>query len=169
MCICPQLAIVLDKTECSDLGKHMYIRSKQSIKAINQSITVCNLNVYMKTTILCLVKDLGCSIIPLPNFDFASVFLFSCKVCWGEATVVYTIPQQFKKEESEELRGERGQIKFIDLRFERGKIVVFGKGRRRQDIPLIARSCRSETSQHFQKRNPVQYVTPKCEFLSGQR
>ena len=39
--------------------------------------------------------------------------------------MVYTIPQQFKKEESEELRGERGQIKFIDLRFERGKIVVF--------------------------------------------
>ena len=83
MCICPQLAIVLDKTECSDLGKHMYFRSKQSIKAINQSITVRNLNVYMETTILCLVKDLGCSIIPLPNFDFASVFLFSSN-CVGE-------------------------------------------------------------------------------------
>ena len=32
--------------------------------------------------------------------------------------VAYTKPQQRKKE-SEKLRGERGQIKFIDLRFER--------------------------------------------------
>ena len=28
--------------------------------------------------------------------------------------VAYTMPQQRKKEESERLRGERGQIKFID-------------------------------------------------------
>ena len=33
--------------------------------------------------------------------------------------VVYTKPSQRKKEESEWLRGERDQIKFIDLRFER--------------------------------------------------
>ena len=31
----------------------------------------------------------------------------------------YTKPQQRKKEESERLRGERDQIKFIDLLFER--------------------------------------------------
>ena len=30
--------------------------------------------------------------------------------------VAYTKPQQRKKEESEQLRGERDQIKFIDLR-----------------------------------------------------
>ena len=30
---------------------------------------------------------------------------------------VHTKPQQRKKEESEKLRGKRGQIKFIDLRF----------------------------------------------------
>ena len=33
--------------------------------------------------------------------------------------VAYTTPQQKKKEESERLRGERDQIKFIDLGFER--------------------------------------------------
>ena len=32
--------------------------------------------------------------------------------------VAYTKPQQRRKEESERLRGERGQIKFIGLRFE---------------------------------------------------
>ena len=33
-----------------------------------------------------------------------------------------TKPQQRKKEESERLRGERDQIKFIDLRFQSCKI-----------------------------------------------
>ena len=33
--------------------------------------------------------------------------------------VAYTMPQQRKKEESERLRGERYQIKFIDLIIER--------------------------------------------------
>ena len=32
--------------------------------------------------------------------------------------VAYAKPQDRKKEESEQLRGERYQIKFIDLRFE---------------------------------------------------
>ena len=40
-------------------------------------------------------------------------------LCWGKAAVAYTKPQQRKKEESERLRGERDQIKFIDLRCER--------------------------------------------------
>ena len=33
--------------------------------------------------------------------------------------VAYTKPPQMKEEESERLRGEGDQIKFIDLRFER--------------------------------------------------
>ena len=33
--------------------------------------------------------------------------------------MAYTTPQQRKKEERERLRGERDQIKFIGLRFER--------------------------------------------------
>ena len=37
--------------------------------------------------------------------------------------VAYTKPQQRKKEESERLRGERDQIKFIDLRFESALIL----------------------------------------------
>ena len=37
-----------------------------------------------------------------------------------------------KKEESERLRGERDQIKFIDLRFERWQVV---RKARRQDFP----------------------------------
>ena len=49
--------------------------------------------------------------------------------------VAYTKPQQRKKEESEQLRGEIDQIKFIDLRFERRQVVRFKKARRRQDVP----------------------------------
>ena len=38
------------------------------------------------------------------------------------------------------LRGEGNKIKFIDLRFEGWQVVGFGKGRRRQGVPEIARS-----------------------------
>ena len=50
--------------------------------------------------------------------------------------VAYTKPQQRNKEESERLRTEGDQIKFIDLRFERWQVVGFRKARR-QDVPLI--------------------------------
>ena len=46
--------------------------------------------------------------------------------------------QTKKKDKSEQLRGERDQIKFIDLRFERWKVVGFRKVRRKQDVPEIA-------------------------------
>ena len=49
--------------------------------------------------------------------------------------VAYTKPQQRKKGENKWLRGERDQIKFIDVRFERWQIVRSRKGRRRQDVP----------------------------------
>ena len=52
--------------------------------------------------------------------------------------VAYTKPQQRKKEESEKLRGEGDQIKFIDLRFERWKVVRFRKARKRQEVQQIA-------------------------------
>ena len=38
--------------------------------------------------------------------------------------VAYTKPQQRKKEEIGRLRGERYQIKFIDLRFERWQVYI---------------------------------------------
>ena len=41
--------------------------------------------------------------------------------------VAYTKPQQWRKEESEQLRGERDQIKFIDLRSERRQVVRLGE------------------------------------------
>ena len=41
--------------------------------------------------------------------------------------VAYTKSQQRKKKESEWPRGERDQIKFIDLRFERWPVVRFRK------------------------------------------
>ena len=44
--------------------------------------------------------------------------------------VAYTKPQQRKKEESEQLRGEWDQIKFIDRKFERWPVVRFRKARR---------------------------------------
>ena len=40
-----------------------------------------------------------------------------------------------KKNVRAKLRGEGDNIKFIDLRFERGQVVGFGKGRRGQDVP----------------------------------
>ena len=43
-----------------------------------------------------------------------------------------TKPQQWTKEESEKLRGSGDKIKFIDLRFERGQVEGFGKGK--QDV-----------------------------------
>ena len=49
--------------------------------------------------------------------------------------VAYTKPQQRKKEESERLRVERDQSKFIDLRFETWQVVRFRKARGRQDVP----------------------------------
>ena len=44
--------------------------------------------------------------------------------------VAYTLPQQRKKEESKRLRGERDQIKFIDLG--RWQVVRFRKARGRE-------------------------------------
>ena len=49
--------------------------------------------------------------------------------------VAYTKPQQTKKEDGKRLIGERDQIKFIDLGFERWQVVRFRKARRRQDVP----------------------------------
>ena len=39
----------------------------------------------------------------------------------------YIKPQQWKKEESEQLRGARDQMKLIDLKFERWHVVGFRK------------------------------------------
>ena len=47
-------------------------------------------------------------------------------------------PQQRKRKESEQLRGEEDKIKFIDLRFERWQVVRFRKARGRQDVPQVA-------------------------------
>ena len=49
--------------------------------------------------------------------------------------VVYTKPQQLKKEESERLRGERDQIKIIVIGFERWQVVRFRKAKGRQIAP----------------------------------
>ena len=52
--------------------------------------------------------------------------------------MAYAKPQQWKKE-GERLRGKRSE--FIDLRFKRWHVVGFGKGRRRQGIPLFSELC----------------------------
>ena len=49
--------------------------------------------------------------------------------------VAYTEPQLRKKEEIEQLRGERDKIKFIDLSFARWQVVGLRKARRRQGVP----------------------------------
>ena len=61
--------------------------------------------------------------------------VFFSEFCWGKAMVAYTMPQQRKKEESKMLRGERDEIKFIGLRFERWQVVRLRKARGRQDVP----------------------------------
>ena len=45
-------------------------------------------------------------------------------LCWGQAMVAYTNPQQMKTEESERLRGERYQIKFIPLARGRQEMIL---------------------------------------------
>ena len=49
--------------------------------------------------------------------------------------VAYTMPQQRNEEESKRLRGERDQIKYIDLGFERWQVVRLRKARGRQGVP----------------------------------
>ena len=49
--------------------------------------------------------------------------------------VAYTKPQHRRKEESEQLKGWRDEIKFIDLRFERWQVLGLRKARRKQDVP----------------------------------
>ena len=51
--------------------------------------------------------------------------------------MAYTKPQQRAREESERLRGERDQIKSIDLKFEEWQVVRFSKARR-QDVTKIS-------------------------------
>ena len=46
--------------------------------------------------------------------------------CWGKAMLAFTKRQQGKKG-GDRLTGERSQIKFIYLRFEREKVVSIGK------------------------------------------
>ena len=41
--------------------------------------------------------------------------------------MAYTKPQQRKREESLRLRGERDQIEFINLRFERWQVLGLGE------------------------------------------
>ena len=49
----------------------------------------------------------------------------------GKVMMAYAKPQQRKEKESERLRGERDQIKYI----EDWQAVRFRKARRRQDVP----------------------------------
>ena len=54
------------------------------------------------------------SFLPAPFLPF-----FFSELCWGKAMVVYKMPQQRKKEESERLRGEReirSSLLILDLK-----------------------------------------------------
>ena len=80
--------------------------------------------------------------------------------------VAYAKPQQWKKEESERLRGEGDRIEFIDLTFERRQVVRFGKGRRRQDVQCelltwsvtIYALCTYRGCQSIQKPSLIHYT-----------
>ena len=60
---------------------------------------------------------------------------FLSKLCWGKGIAAHTKSQQWKKEESEWLRGEGDKIKLIDLSFEKGQVGGSGKARRKKDVP----------------------------------
>ena len=83
-----------------------------------------------------LLLFVDCGALKAEFYDFPDTrdcfffFSFFSELCWGKTMVAYTMPLQRKKEESERLRGERDQIKFIDLGYER-----FRKARGRQDVP----------------------------------
>ena len=70
--------------------------------------------------------------------------------------VAYAVSQQRKKEESERLRGERYQIKFIDLGFERWQILRFRKARGRkmfvQRKIVLNNANRIKTAQYDRSR-----------------
>ena len=59
--------------------------------------------------------------------------------------MAYTKPKQWKKKDSERLRGGRDQIKAIDLGFERWQVVRFKKARRRQGVPFRGMGVRCST------------------------
>ena len=50
----------------------------------------------------------------------------------GKAMAAYSKPQQRKKENSERLRGEGDQIKFIGFGFEKRQVVGFRKERKQE-------------------------------------
>ena len=54
--------------------------------------------------------------------------------------VAYTKPKQRKKEECKRPRGERDQIKVIDLRFERWQVVKFRNQKRRKHTRVVGLS-----------------------------
>ena len=61
--------------------------------------------------------------------------VFFSELCRGKAIVTCTNHQQKNTEESERLRGDRDQIKFIYLGFARSQVLGFRKARRSQDVP----------------------------------
>ena len=63
--------------------------------------------------------------------------------------VAYTKPQQRKKEESERLRGEGDQMKFIDLRFERDR-KLYDPGK--QEEGKTFRCCRKPVEEVVSKK-----------------
>ena len=55
----------------------------------------------------------------------------------GKSHGAYTKPQQRKKEESAELRGERNQIRFFDIRFEGWQVVGLRQGNVFYKFPVL--------------------------------
>ena len=63
------------------------------------------------------IMNISLSLVEIFTYSWKISSFFS-ETCRGKATVAYTKPQQRKKEKCERLRGQRDQIKFIDLSFE---------------------------------------------------
>ena len=56
------------------------------------------------------------------NGQFLKLLFFSIELCWGKAVVAYRTPQQWKKEESERLRGREIRSSLLILDLKEGKL-----------------------------------------------
>ena len=80
--------------------------------------------------------------------------------------VAYTKPQPGKKEEIERLKGERDQIKFIALRFERWQVVRFSELCRGKAMVAYTKpqpGKKEEIERLKGERDQIEFIAPRFE------
>ena len=91
---------------------------------------------------------------------------FSVRLGRRKATVAYARPQQWKKEESERLREERDQIRFINLRFERWQAVGLNEYCRGKAMVAYAKPQqrkKEESERLREERDQIKFINLRFE------